>query len=195
MFKKVKSTLIISCILYFILGIIMLIFPSVIRNSISYLIGCLFIFCSILGIVMYVKSSVKSPFTTASLVLSVILGAFGVYVIMNSDVFLSFIPLIAGIFMIIDSINKLSVSFDLKKYGYNRWWFMLIISFALLGMGLLIISNLIEAIDITIMVIGGILIFDAISNIFTIYSFSNLEKENISPGLIGDISIKEDNQQ
>jgi len=192
MFKKIKNTLIISCVLYFLIGIIMLLFPELVGDSICYLIASLFIFCGVVGVVMYIRNEVKSVYASSSLILSILLGVFGVYIFLNSKVFLSFIPLIAGVFMIIDSVNKLSLSFDLKKYGYQRWWYMFIVSFVVLGLGLLILSDPIKVLNITIRIIGGILIFDAISNIFTIKSFSVVEKTVVTPGLIGDIVVKEE---
>jgi uncharacterized membrane protein HdeD (DUF308 family) len=49
---------------------------------------------------------------------------------------------------------------------------MLIISFLILGCGLLLVFNPFGAVSLTIMVIGSILIVDSITNIYTIYSYS-----------------------
>lgn len=192
MFKKLKNTLVISCVFYFILGIVMLLFPSMISDSVCYLVALLFLFFGVAAIVTYVRAEVKTPYVVSTLILGIILGAFGIYVFLNPRVFVSFIPLVTGIFLIADSVSKLSASFDLKKYGYNQWWHMLIIAFVVLGFGILLLFNPFKAVELTIMIIGGILIVDAITNIITIYSFSKVEKTMTTPGLIGDIVVNEE---
>lgn len=172
MFDKIKNTLIATSILYLAFGIIMLFFPSVIVKSVCYLVGIMFLFVGVSGVVMYIKADLKTSFTSFTLVMSIIFGAFGVYVLLNPEAFASFFPLVMGIFLLVDSISKLSMAFDLKKFEYKNWWQMLIIAFLILGCGLLLLFNPFEAVKLSVQVIGAILIVDAISNIFTIYSYS-----------------------
>lgn len=172
MFSKLKNTLIITSVFYTILGIFMLLFPELISDFICYLVSVMFIFFGIASVLMYFRSEVRSPYTSTVLVLGIILGSLGIYIIMNPRAFASLIPLIIGVFMIADSISKLSAALDLRKYGFVNWWHMLIISFIILVCGLILVFNPFEAISLTIMVIGTILIVDSITNIYTIYSYS-----------------------
>lgn len=176
MFNKLKSALIVSSVMYLIMGIIMLIFPENVSDFICYLVALLFMFFGAVGIVIYIKSENKTSFVMSSLLFSILLGSFGIYIFVSPRTFASFIPLVVGIFLIADSISKLSLSFDLKKLGYSNWWHMLITSFIILSFGLLLTFNPFKALSLSIMVIGGILICDAISNIFTIYSYKNAFK-------------------
>ena len=176
MLEKVKNTLIASSVLYLVLGVIMLIFPGLVSDSICYLLALLFVFFGVAGVVTYFKTEVKTPYTSSTLILGILLGAFGLYIFLNPRVFASFIPLIIGIFLIADAISKLSISFDLKKIGYQGWWHMVIIAFAILCGGMFLSFNPFKAIELSIMIIGGILIFDSLTNIFTIYSYSKAKK-------------------
>lgn len=176
MLKKMKGALIAGSVINFILGVTMLIFPDIVSDSICYLLAFVFLFFGVAGVVMYFKTEVKTPFTSSTLVLAILLGAFGLYIFLNPRVFASLIPLTAGIFLIADSMSKLSASFDLKKYGYFGWWHMLIVAFIILCCGVFLAFNSFKAIELSIMIIGGILIVDAISNAFTVYSYSNAEK-------------------
>ncbi len=177
MFKRMRNTLIMISILYLLIGIIMLLYPARVSDLICYFVGIMFLFIGIAGIVMYVKDEVKTPFSSASLIISIIFGALGIYIILNPQKFASFIPLIIGIFLIFDSVSKLSSAFDLKKFGYSNWWGMLVVAFIVLVCGLVLIMNPFGAIQVTIMIIGSMLIFDAISNIFTIYSYSKINTD------------------
>ncbi len=175
MFEKIRNTLIATSVLYLIFGIIMLFFPTMVITSVCYLVGIVFLFVGISGLVMYVKTEIKTVFTSFTLVMSIIFGAFGIYVLLNPETFASFLPLVMGIFLLVDSISKLSMAFDLKKFNYNNWWQMLIVAFILLGCGLLLVFNPFEALTVSVQIIGALLIVDAISNIFTIYSYSKIK--------------------
>ena len=69
------------------------------------------------------------------------------------------------------------MAFDLKKFEYNNWWQMLIVAFIILGCGLLLVFNPFEALEVSVQIIGAILIVDSVTNIFTIYSYSKIEKK------------------
>ena len=178
MIGKIKNTLIITSVLYTIMGVLMLLFPEVISDFICYLVSLMFMFFGIAAILMYVRSEIKTPYTSTILVIGLVLGSLGIYILTNPRNFASLIPLVIGIFMIADSISKLSASLDLRKYGYVNWWHMLIISFLILGCGLLLVFNPFGAVSLTIMIIGSILIVDSITNIYTIYSYSKAFNNN-----------------
>lgn len=177
MFEKIRNTLIATSVLYLLFGIVMLFFPGLVITSVCYLVGIMFLFVGVSGIVMYMKTEIKTAFASFTLVMSIIFGAFGVYVLLNPEAFASFLPLVMGIFLLVDSVSKLSMAFDLKKFEYQNWWQMLIVAFILLGCGLLLVFNPFEALAVSVQIIGAILIVDAVSNIFTIYSYSKIDKK------------------
>ncbi len=179
MFEKIRNTLIATSVLYLIFGIVMLFLPDMVIKSVCYLVAIMFLFVGVSGVVMYMKTDIKTAFTSFTLVMSIIFGAFGVYVLLNPEAFASFLPLVVGIFLLVDSVSKLSMAFDLKKFEYKNWWQMLIVAFILLGCGLLLVFNPFEALAVSVQIIGAILVVDAISNIFTIYSYSKISSDKI----------------
>ncbi len=174
MLKKMRNSLIIMSVLYLILGIIMLIFPTEVSDFICYLVGLMFVFLGVSAVVMYMKEDEKTPFSSFTLVFGILFGAFGVYIVLNPKLLASFIPLVVGVFLIVDSISKLSLSFDLKKIQYKNWWQMMIVAFVILACGIFLLTNPFAVVKVSIMVIGAILIALSISNIFTIYSYSKV---------------------
>lgn len=175
MFDKIRNTFIATAILYLVCGIIMLFFPATIINVGCYLVGIMFLFIGVSGVVMYIKTELKTSFTNVTLIMSIIFGAFGVYIFINPASFAKFIPLVIGVFLLVDAISKLSVAFDLKNYDYSNWWSMLIVAFIILACGILLVFNPFEALEMSVRVMGIILIVDSLSNIFTIYNYSKIE--------------------
>ena len=68
MLKKMRNSLIIMSVLYLILGIIMLIFPTEVSDFICYLVGLMFVFLGVSAVVMYMKEDEKTPFSSFTLV-------------------------------------------------------------------------------------------------------------------------------
>ena len=177
MFEKIRNTMIATAILYLIFGLVMLFLPDMVIKSICFLVGIIFLFVGLSGVIMYLKTDIKTAFTSFTLVISIIFGAFGIYVFLNSEAFASFLPLIVGIFLLVDSVSKLSMAFDLKKYEYKNWWQMLVVAFLILGCGLICVLRPLEVTVVGVQIIGAILIVDSISNIFTIYSYFKAYKK------------------
>ena len=174
MFDKIKNTLIVTSILYFLLGIVMFFFPEMVSDFICYLIGLMFMFFGVAAVVMYFRSEFKTPYVSTILISGIVIGALGIYIYLNPRTFASFIPLVVGAFMVADAVSKLSIALDMKKLEYINWWHILIVSFIILGCGLLLIFNPFGVVTVSIMVIGSVLIVNAITNIYTIYSYSKV---------------------
>ena len=96
MISKLKNSLTVTSVLYFVLGVFMLIFPEVISDFICYLVSLMFMFFGIAAVLMYVRSEIKTPYTSTILVLGIVLGSLGIYIIINPRIFASLIPLSAN---------------------------------------------------------------------------------------------------
>ena len=147
----------------------------------------MFLFFAVAGIVIYVKTEIKTPFFSTLLVLAIILGAFGIYILLNPRSFAKIIPLVMGMFLVVDSISKLSMAFDFKKMGYKNWWYMLIIACLVLSFGLILLFDPFGFVKAGLMVVGIMLVVDSITNIITIYSYSKTKKED---KVVLDVDIK-----
>lgn len=172
MLEKLRNTLIATAVIYIALGLVMLLIPTVVSDFICYIIGALFLVIGIAGIVSYIKTRGTGFGGSAVLVVSIIFSALGIYILCNPVAFASFIPLVVGIMLLVDSVNKFQTTMDLKKVGYKNWWQMLIVTLIIVALAFVLMFNPFESIAMFIRLIGALLIFDGLSNIFTIYSYS-----------------------
>ncbi len=175
MLQKLRNTLITTAVVYIALGLVMLLIPTVVSDFICYIIGALFLVIGIAGIVSYIKTRGTGFGGSAILVVSIIFAALGVYILCNPVAFATFIPLVVGIMLLVDSVNKFQTTLELKKVGYKNWWQMLIVAFIIVALALILMFNPFESVAMFIRIIGALLIFDGLSNIFTIYSYSKVK--------------------
>ena len=172
--KEIKSSLLIMAGFYIVIGVVMLFAPIFVSNAICYILGALCLILAGFAINSYVGSEVHGFFANVILVISIVFIALGVFVIMNPEAFTSFIPIIVGAVLIVDSINKFQTMFKMKSNGYDKWWQVLILGTFILLFGILIMFNPFATMIIFIRFVGCLLILNGLSNIFTAVSYSKI---------------------
>ena len=149
--------------IYMAIGIFMIISPQTISNFICYLIGgVILLFAS-----NQIFSFVQNKYSKFKLVLGVLSLLLGSYIILNPESFISFIPFVAGVIIIIDSITKIVQSLDLKKNGYEKWSHITLTSILMFLFGLFLFFNPFDAIEIVIRILGIFLIIDGVCEAIT----------------------------
>ena len=174
---KIKNTTIFTSIIYFAIGVLMLLNPEFVSNSICYVIGALVLAFGILKLVSYLGTEVKNLFTGILLFTSIISIGLGIYIIFSPEKFISMIPFLVGIIMIVDGIQKLIQVESIKKAGYDKPTALLIYAIFLIILGVILLKNPFGAIKIVIRIIGVFLIVDAIEELITVKKYEKVFKE------------------
>lgn len=172
--KQSKSTLISVSVIYLVLGIIMVISPVLVSNFICYIIGVLLIVVGGSGIFTYIRAGESGGYAKITLLVSVLFTALGIYILISPEGFVSIIPLVVGVMMVIESFDKISNALNTKSNGYEGWYKLLIASVIIFVLGLVLIFNPFETVTVFIRVIGVFLIIDAISNIYLANQLSKI---------------------
>lgn len=174
----------ISSIVFFILGAVMFTKPDAVVLFVSYVIGSLII---ILGIFKCFKNylDVKRDNTTSSnnMILGIVLIVIGLVFIFLASVIEALVRLVIGGWILFSGINRLINALSLPKKN-SRFAVLLILSLLLIGGGL---YTILEA-NLAFQAIGVVLMIYAFLEIFG-YIFN---KKDIS---VVDIEVKEKNDE
>ncbi len=174
--KEIKSSLLIMAGFYLIIGLIMLLAPTFVSNSICYLIGAICLVVGGLAIYTYIASEVYGSLGAALLIVSVIFIGSGIFIILNPELLASFIPIVMGIILVVDAFGKMQSSATLHKYGYSNWWQVLVSALIVFVFGIVLLFNPFETITLLIRVLGAFLIIDGLSSALTVGSYTKIEK-------------------
>ena len=183
--KNYSSVMVlISSIVFFILGAVMFTKPDAVVLFVSYVIGSLII---ILGIFKCFKNylDVKRDNTTSSnnMILGIVLIVIGLVFIFLASVIEALVRLVIGGWILFSGINRLINALSLPKKN-SRFAVLLILSLLLIGGGL---YTILEA-NLAFQAIGVVLMVYAFLEIFG-YIFN---KKDIS---VVDIEVKEKNDE
>lgn len=138
-FKSMYKTSIIFSIILFLVGLFLLMKPETTLHAISYFVGIVLIIWGIVPIITFFANKDKENYLEFSFIVGVFALVFGIIVMLNPNIIGSIIPLMVGIWMIINGITKLYYALNINKE--SKASISIIISVIILICGLLLIFN------------------------------------------------------
>ena len=167
LFKKITTSILISSIVAFIIGLVMVIVPNMSLQVIGIVIG---IYAIVHGIALitlnFMAHNVYIPFYgIMSGLLSIIVG---LILVAMPNVISTIFAIALGIWIILSSVNVISIAITTRKTVSN-WYLWLLLGVIDLICGIIILFNPFAS-SISIVVLGGIIIMihSAISIIDTV---------------------------
>ena len=152
MLKKVFNISIISSVLLFLFGLVLAVNAEGFIKSITVAIGVVLLLIGVFPVIDYFRYRKEGLGASVGLISGIFSIVCGLMLLINEDLLMILIPVFIGVWMIINGINKIQVSFEIKDLGEKSWIITFIYS-------------------ILIMVLGGYFIVNPISGATTVTSF------------------------
>lgn len=172
--RNTASFVIISSLAYLVLGFIMLIFPTKISSVLCYTLGIVLTIYGLFNIITFFFQKNDNMFF--ELIIGVIATAFGIFTLFSPAIIVEIIFVTIGIVIIIDSLMDIKHSFQLKALGMKYWWICLVISIAVIILGLSTIFFPKFFGDFLIFLLGIVMIYQGISGLSIIGLISHYAK-------------------
>ena len=176
--EKVKGFNYFLPIVYFILGLLMVIFPGTVNDIINYIIGGLLMLFGIDYIVRYLSNNKVTTYSKYSLTVGIVPIICGVFLICNPEVLVSIIPFVAGMIILMDAFEKLKHAIDLKKMNYDEWWVDLVVAILFIVFGIIVIMNPFDAAKLLIRILGIFFLVDCFIDVLTNFSYEKIKIKN-----------------
>lgn len=152
MLKKVFNISIISSLLLFLFGLVLAVNAEGFIKSITVAIGVVLLLIGVFPVIDYFRYRKDGLGASVGLISGIFSIVCGLMLLINEDLLMILIPVFIGVWMIINGINKIQVSFEIKDLGEKSWVITFIYS-------------------VLIMVLGGYFIVNPISGATTVTSF------------------------
>ena len=152
MLKKVFNISMISSVLLFLFGLILAVNAEGFIKSITVAIGVILLLIGVFPVIDYFRYRKEGLGASVGLISGIFSIVCGLMLLINEDLLMILIPVFIGVWMIINGINKIQVSFEIKDLGEKSWIITFIYS-------------------ILIIVLGGYFIVNPISGATTVTSF------------------------
>ena len=122
MLRYIKSGMMLLSIAYIIIGMMLLIMPQTSLLWICYAFGAVVLVTGIVCLIQYARirgTGFTAPFM---LVGGVITAGLGIFTLAKPQVVASFLPIVFGIFILVDGLSRVGTAIDLAKRKGQKWW-------------------------------------------------------------------------
>ena len=165
MLRYVKNGMLVLSIAFIALGLLLLIMPETSLLWLCYAFGAVVLITGIVCLVQYARlrgSGFAAPFF---LVAGVITAALGLFTLAQPQVVASFLPVVFGLFILIDGCSRIGTAVELARCQADRWWLVLLFSVLSIALGILLLVNPFGAAVSVVMLCGVLLIIEGAVNL------------------------------
>lgn len=175
-FRNMKVSYLLAAILYIGFGLVLLIWPTTTGNIICFAFGMILLVYGAITIISFFVHDSRMGSYRFELVIGIVAAALGILFLVNPTFVLSVFPVILGLYIVVDASLNLKRALDLKKMAYGRWWVALILALVSMALGALILFRPGFIADFIIMIIGGVLIYNGIADLWSILMLGRVGK-------------------
>lgn len=162
-------------IAFLLLGLLLLVLPEVSILWICYAFGAVVLITGVVCLVQYARirgTGFTAPFL---LVGGLITAALGLFTLAQPRTVASFLPVVFGLFILVEGASRIGAAIDLAKRRAARWWVLLLFSLLSVGLGLVLLLNPFGAMVSAVMLCGVLLILEgAVSLACALYTSMEL---------------------
>ena len=134
---KLKS--LITPILYIVVGLILILFPSITFRVISYLVAIVLILTGVIAIANYFTKAAENEFQKGGLALGLIAIAVACFLFVKPDTISALLPTVLSFGIILSGLLKLESAIALHKIKYKNWLAVLIASLVCIAYGIVLL--------------------------------------------------------
>lgn len=185
--KEIKGIL--GSLLLIVLSIFLMLKPIEIIGALIKVIGMILLICGVFDFANYFVNKKEESLFDYGLVKGIIEITIGVLFIFKYDLLINLFPCILGLIIVFINIFKLQTAISLKEFESNYMTGVIISSLSII-LGLVIVINPFETLEVVIIVSGAVLLISELSNI--IYSISVLKFFKKTDKVVKDIVTKEE---
>ena len=167
--KLGRNSIIISMILL-VFGLFMFTRPISTINILMMIFGCLLVIDGLVHLVSYFSIKNEFRFFSSELAQSIIYIILGFVLVCNYDKISSLLPIVLGIWIIVDSIFKLQIALNIRDIYDSHWGILLAMSIISALLGMVILINPFESLALLTMMCGAILMIVEVISIFESFS-------------------------
>ena len=113
--KKMSMTSIIFSIIFILIGAFLLARPDDAIHLVSYALGIILLVWGLISVVQFFTDKESQNYLEFSFITGVFVLIFGIIILVKPEIIASIIPLLLGVWMLVNGVTKLSYSLTINK--------------------------------------------------------------------------------
>ncbi len=164
-FKKVYRISLISSVVFLIFGLLLIFQTEGVIKTISIIVGTILLVIGVFPIVNYFRNRQPGLLTGAGLLYGIFSVVAGIVIIFNKNLLSTIIPVLGGVWMIINSVNKIQIAMELRDSKIKSWFISFIFAIIILIMATLLILNPVRGAELVTKTVGIFIVIYSILDI------------------------------
>lgn len=174
--REVKMSYCVLAAAYVILGSVLLIWPDISVRTFCYVFGVGMLIFGLAHLILYFTKEKSQSLMQMNMVAGVVGIATGAYILIKMEYMLEIIPFALGIVALLGAVMKIEHAWDLHSLESSKWYIMLAVALILIIMGVLLVINPFEDIEVIEKLIAVSLIIDGLGNLVGIFWIRHMIK-------------------
>ena len=171
--EELRWSAISAALIYLVLGLIFILKPHESSLFFCYVIGAAL---TGYGIFYFISFAMKATKTGTSLLIGVLSTAFGIYTLFRPSAIQGILFITLGILIVLNSLSSMRHASLLKAFAFPGWWVLALLSVLTTVLGFLIIFNFELFGSFLMMMIGCIMVYEALSGLWAAHRIYQLKK-------------------
>ena len=152
-------------ILMIVIGLVLVIWPGHVMTTALAILGVALLVGGVISIVSWYRGrGHDAGFLT--LAEGLLMAVAGIVVLSAPKFLISIVPVAVGIVVLINGVVNLAQALDQRREGYSRWTLSLALAVLTIILGLLVILNPFSTMEMLVMAIGVVIIYNGASNLW-----------------------------
>lgn len=168
--REFRWSYIITALAFLVLGIVMVVKPTLAMNALCYLVGIVLTVYGGFNIISFLMA--KERIVTFELIIGIFTAAIGIFTLISPGSITNILQLVLGLVIIIDSLLGLKRAFALRDLDSRGWCAMLILSIAAAVLGILFMVKKDLFGTLLFTAIGLVLTYQGISDLISVIQIS-----------------------
>ena len=164
--KRIKTNAILSALLYVVIGLVLLLRPELSTSVLCTALGIVLILRGLSDILDFVFHKDGSLYYSLRLAGGIVIAAVGVWLVTKPTLIAVLVPRVIGLLILFHGCSNLGDTLKLQKNKSSQSLAALILSGITLALGVLLVVNPFAAFTTVVRVIGAVLIYDGVSDIW-----------------------------
>ena len=169
-----------------VLGAVLVVWPDRSVRLMCTLLGAALLICGLVYILGWLVRRREGGISAFTLIPGVVLSGLGIWLMTSSDSVIALVQYVFGAVVIFHGVLDVQSSVSLMRQGAARWWLDLALSALTLALGALILINPFGTFAALVTLIGLVLIYDGLSDLWIIHRLSRMVRD-LERDLNGDI--------
>lgn len=174
--KEKRTKLIVAAVAYIIIGLILLIFPTLTAKVVAYVFATVMLLAGIYGLISYFTS--RPELTNRGLYYGLLAILIAIFIYSRINLVISIVPVLLGFSIALSALMTFQQTIDMLRLKLKGWIPMLVVAILNLVLGILVILNPFASAAALMSIVGIGLLFSGISDIVAILYISDKLKRD-----------------